>query len=198
MHQARFEIATRGRGTLDISAQVTAAVRAAGITTGLAHVFVHHTSASLLITENADPAVHRDLERVLARLAPDGDPAHVHSLEGPDDMPAHIRSVLTCECERGVCVRCYGRNLATGRPVELGEAATAAPNWNSNPLPEGAGLAALAIWAARAMLSTWRAQCAATRNSRSTEPTSAARRICSSSAPGTPITRLSRTEPNSS
>ncbi len=94
-HQVRFEIATRGRGTVDVTGQVADAVRAAGTDTGIAQVFVHHTSASLLITENADPAVHRDLERVLARLAPDGDPAFEHDDEGPDDMPAHVRAMLT-------------------------------------------------------------------------------------------------------
>jgi secondary thiamine-phosphate synthase enzyme len=93
--QSRFEISTPGRGLVDITPQLLAAVRASGIATGLAHVFIHHTSASLLITENADPAVHRDLERVLARLCPDGDPAHEHDAEGPDDMPAHARAVLT-------------------------------------------------------------------------------------------------------
>ena len=95
IRQSRFELSTPGRGPVDITPQVLAAVRASGIATGLAHVFIHHTSASLLITENADPAVHRDLERVLARLCPDGDPAHEHDAEGPDDMPAHARAVLT-------------------------------------------------------------------------------------------------------
>jgi len=65
------------------------------VQTGLAHVFVQHTSCSLTITENADPDVRRDLETLLARLAPDGDPAYRHDLEGPDDMAAHARSVLT-------------------------------------------------------------------------------------------------------
>lgn len=95
MHQASHEIATRGRGTLEVTGQVADTVRQSGVRTGIAHVFVHHTSASLLITENADPAVHRDLERVLARLAPDGDPDFEHDAEGPDDMPAHVRSMLT-------------------------------------------------------------------------------------------------------
>jgi secondary thiamine-phosphate synthase enzyme len=95
IRQSSFELSTPGRGPVDITPHVLAAVRASGIATGLAHVFIHHTSASLLITENADPAVHRDLERVLARLCPDGDPAHEHDAEGPDDMPAHARSVLT-------------------------------------------------------------------------------------------------------
>lgn len=111
MHQASFEIATRGRGTVDVTGQVAEAVRAAGASTGIAHVFVHHTSASLLITENADPAVHRDLERVLARLAPDGDPAFEHDAEGPDDMPAHVRSMLTA-CSLSVPVT--GGRLALG------------------------------------------------------------------------------------
>jgi secondary thiamine-phosphate synthase enzyme len=63
---------------------------------GICHVFLRHTSASLLVTENADPDVRRDLENFISRMAPDGDPAYLHSMEGPDDMPAHIRSVLTC------------------------------------------------------------------------------------------------------
>jgi len=67
----------------------------AGVQAGLCHVFLRHTSASLLITENADPDVRRDLESYITRLVPDGDPAYLHSMEGPDDMPAHIRSVLT-------------------------------------------------------------------------------------------------------
>jgi secondary thiamine-phosphate synthase enzyme len=93
--QAGLEVSTSGRGTVEITRQVQGVVQAAGIRTGLAHVFLHHTSASLIISENADPAVHRDLERVLARLAPDGDPAFEHDAEGPDDMPAHVRAMLT-------------------------------------------------------------------------------------------------------
>ena len=95
VQQVCLEISTRGRGTCDITAKVAEAVRQSGVAVGVAHVFIHHTSASLLITENADPAVHRDLERVLARLAPDGDPAFEHDDEGPDDMPAHVRAMLT-------------------------------------------------------------------------------------------------------
>lgn len=94
VHQARVEVATRGRGMHDITAQVQAIVRTSGITTGLCHLFIRHTSAALAITENADPRVHGDLERFMARLAPDGDPAWRHDDEGPDDMPAHIRSLL--------------------------------------------------------------------------------------------------------
>lgn len=95
VYQSSLEIATRGRGSVEVSAQVDTCIKSAGITTGLVQVFIHHTSASLLITENADPAVRRDLERVLSRLAPDGDPAFEHDDEGPDDMPAHVRAMLT-------------------------------------------------------------------------------------------------------
>jgi len=93
--QAILEFSTAGRGTHDITAAVAKVVSESGVQTGLAHVFVQHTSCSLTITENADPDVRRDLETLLARLAPDGDPAYRHDLEGPDDMAAHARSVLT-------------------------------------------------------------------------------------------------------
>ena len=92
--QQTLAIATRGRGSQDITAEVAAVVAAAGIDTGLAHVFVRHSSCSLLLTENADPDVRRDLETLFARLAPDGDPAYRHDLEGDDDMAAHARSLL--------------------------------------------------------------------------------------------------------
>ncbi|WP_230970147.1 secondary thiamine-phosphate synthase enzyme YjbQ [Nitrogeniibacter aestuarii] len=94
-YQQQISIETGGRGTRNITEAVDAVVRSSGVDTGLCHVFVQHTSCSLTITENADPDVRRDLETVLARLAPDGDPAYVHDLEGPDDMAAHARSVLT-------------------------------------------------------------------------------------------------------
>ena len=93
--QQQLKIATRGRGLYRLDDQLGRAVRESGIRTGLCHVFVQHTSASLLICENADPQVGRDLEAFLARLVPDGDPLFGHADEGPDDMPAHIRSVLT-------------------------------------------------------------------------------------------------------
>lgn len=94
-YQTILSVDTTGRGTHDITDAVAAAVRAAQVDCGLAQVFVQHTSCSLLITENADPDVRRDLETVLARLAPDGDPAWRHDAEGPDDMAAHVRSMLT-------------------------------------------------------------------------------------------------------
>ena len=93
--QEEINISTQGRGTYDLSQQVQQAVRSSGISTGLCHVVIRHTSASLMICENADPAVMRDLETFMNRQVPDGDPMFTHTAEGPDDMPAHIRSVLT-------------------------------------------------------------------------------------------------------
>ena len=95
VHTGTIELRTRGRALYDVSEQVQRVVRESGIAAGLCTVFVHHTSASLLITENADPDVHRDLEAFMARLVPDGDSLFRHVAEGPDDMPSHVRSVLT-------------------------------------------------------------------------------------------------------
>jgi len=95
IYQTSLQFRTRGRGTTDIVAEVQHAVAASGIRKGLCTVFLQHTSASLILCENADPDVRRDLETLLSRLAPDGDPAYVHDTEGPDDMAAHARSVLT-------------------------------------------------------------------------------------------------------
>ena len=95
MFQAEIEIATKGRGTYELTQRVADAVRSSRVTTGLCHVFTTHTSASLMICENADPDVRRDLETFMADLAPDGDRRFVHTAEGPDDMSAHVRSVLT-------------------------------------------------------------------------------------------------------
>lgn len=94
-HQTQLEFSTAGRGTRNITEAVAQAGKQSGVQTGIAHVFVQHTSCSLTITENADPDVRHDLETVLGRLVPDGDPAYRHDLEGPDDMAAHARSVLT-------------------------------------------------------------------------------------------------------
>lgn len=95
LHQRIINQQTHGRGTYNITAQVRTVVHAAGIRTGLCHLFVQHTSASLIICENADPSVRSDLERFLTRLVPDGDPIYDHTSEGPDDMPAHVRAILT-------------------------------------------------------------------------------------------------------
>jgi secondary thiamine-phosphate synthase enzyme len=93
IHRGDLTVATRGRGTYEITNAVAAIAQKAR--EGLATVFVHHTSASLLICENADPDVRRDLEAFMARLVPDGDRLFTHDAEGPDDMPAHVRTVLT-------------------------------------------------------------------------------------------------------
>ena len=91
----RFTVQTGGRGFRDITGQVQAEVEQSDIQTGLCTLHLQHTSASLLIQENADPDVRRDFERFFARLVPDGDALFSHTLEGPDDMPAHIRTALT-------------------------------------------------------------------------------------------------------
>ncbi len=90
-----IEVATDGRGTYDLTERVQAVVRDSGVQLGLCHVFLPHTSASLMLCENADPDVRRDLETFMSRLVPDGDPTFVHTAEGVDDMPAHVRTVLT-------------------------------------------------------------------------------------------------------
>ena len=95
MHRKEIVIGTRGRGFTELTRQVAAFVTGAGVSQGMCSVFVPHTSASLLLGENADPSVRRDLEAFMARLVPDGDPLYEHDAEGPDDMSAHIRSVLT-------------------------------------------------------------------------------------------------------
>ncbi|HWU86881.1 MAG TPA: secondary thiamine-phosphate synthase enzyme YjbQ [Kofleriaceae bacterium] len=95
VHRGELVIATRGRGTYDITREVARVVSEARVRDGLATVWVHHTSASLIVCENADPAVRRDLEAFVARLVPDGDRLFTHTDEGDDDMPAHVRTVLT-------------------------------------------------------------------------------------------------------
>ena len=95
MTQHTINVQTQGRGLTDITAQISALIDPQSLKTGLAHIFVHHTSASLIIQENADPDVRQDLDAFFARLVPDGDPLFTHVDEGPDDMSAHIRSVLT-------------------------------------------------------------------------------------------------------
>ena len=94
-YQSHIDLHTTGRGLVDITGRVQAAVRESGVDTGLCHVFVQHTSASLVITENADPDVRRDLDAFFERLCPDGDRLFIHTCEGPDDMPAHVRTALT-------------------------------------------------------------------------------------------------------
>jgi secondary thiamine-phosphate synthase enzyme len=95
VHQASLAVRTSGAGLVDVTGQVAAAVEASGVVTGLCTVFVQHTSASLVIQENADPAVRRDMERWMAHVAPEDAHAYEHSDEGEDDMPAHLRATIT-------------------------------------------------------------------------------------------------------
>lgn len=95
VHQVKLTVATHGRGLLDVTGEVRAIVRASGVVTGLCTAFLQHTSASLVIQENADPAVLRDLAKWMERLAPEDPRAYEHDDEGPDDMPAHLRTSVT-------------------------------------------------------------------------------------------------------
>lgn len=93
--QKMLSVSTQGRGSFNITDQVQNIVLGSGFAVGLCHVFVAHTSASLMLCENADPDVRQDLETFMAQLVPDGDAMFLHQDEGPDDMPAHVRTVLT-------------------------------------------------------------------------------------------------------
>lgn len=95
MPTTQFTIRTPGQGLHEITDRVRAAVREAGVREGLCVVFVRHTSCSLTIQENADPSARRDLEAWLNRLVPEHDPLYTHTSEGPDDMPSHIKAILT-------------------------------------------------------------------------------------------------------
>src|SRR5688572_32910749 len=95
IHQQTLEIATRGSGMHNVTAQVDRVVQQSGVREGLCTVFIQHTSASLVIQENADPSARRDLERWLNRLVPEADALFTHTSEGPDDMPSHIKAALT-------------------------------------------------------------------------------------------------------
>lgn len=120
IHQTTLRFDTGGRGTVDITADVRHAVGESGINTGLCSVFVHHTSASLMLCENADPQVRADLEAFMHRLVPDGDSLFRHTAEGPDDMPAHVRSVLT-DSNLTMPVRDGDLDLGTWQGVYLWE-----------------------------------------------------------------------------
>jgi secondary thiamine-phosphate synthase enzyme len=109
IHRGELSVSTRGRGTYDITNEVANIAANSRATIGLATIWVHHTSASLIICENADSAVRRDLDAFFARLVPDGDRLFTHTAEGDDDMPAHVRSVLTA--------------TSIGIPIEAGKLA---------------------------------------------------------------------------
>lgn len=120
VHGAGFVVGTRGRGLYDVTGRVQDAVRGSKVVTGLCTVFVHHTSASLIVNENADPDVLRDLDAFMSRLVPDGDPLFRHTAEGPDDMPSHVRSALT-QTSIAIPVRDGRCDLGTWQGVYLWE-----------------------------------------------------------------------------
>ena len=124
-HRGDLTVATTRRGTYDITRDVSSIVVASGARIGLATVFVHHTSASLIVCENADPDVRRDLDAFFARLVPDGDVIFTHDAEGDDDMPAHVRSVLT-QTSIGVPIEDGKLALGTWQGLYLWEHRTAA------------------------------------------------------------------------
>jgi len=123
-HAESFTIGTRERGTREITEEIQRIVRDSGVSRGLCTIFLHHTSASLILCEDADPSVRRDLERFFARLVPDGDPSFGHTAEGPDDMPAHVRTILT---QNSVTIPVDGRrcDLGTWQGIFLWEHRTA-------------------------------------------------------------------------
>jgi secondary thiamine-phosphate synthase enzyme len=106
-----LSIRVAGQGLHEFTDQVQAAVRESGVKEGLCTLFIQHTSASLLVQENADPSAKRDLERWLNRLVPEGDPFYTHDTEGPDDMPAHIKAALT---QMNLSIPIIGGRLALG------------------------------------------------------------------------------------
>ena len=120
VHQQKLLFSTRGRGTFNISREIDEVIHNSGIRKGICQVFIHHTSASLILCENADPTVRHDLEAFLSRLIPDGDRLFEHTDEGPDDMPAHIRSVLTSS-ELTIPVRAGRLALGTWQGAYLWE-----------------------------------------------------------------------------
>ena len=118
--QYHYTLSTPGRGLINITDIISQFVAQSGVTTGLCHVFLHHTSASLTICENADDLVQRDLEAFMTRLIPDGDSLYQHVDEGPDDMPSHVRTVLT-QSEMGLPITGQALALGTWQGVYLWE-----------------------------------------------------------------------------
>jgi secondary thiamine-phosphate synthase enzyme len=119
-HSVSIRVSTRGRGTYEVTDEVQRAVRGSGIARGLCTVFVHHTSASLIINENADADVRRDLDAFMARLVPDGDALFAHTAEGPDDMPSHVRTALT-QTSLGIPIAGGRCDLGTWQGIYLWE-----------------------------------------------------------------------------
>lgn len=119
-HRDELVIETSARGTYDLTSQIAHVVARSPVRDGVATLFIHHTSASLIICENADPSVRRDLEAFAARLVPDGDPLFEHTDEGDDDMPAHVRSVLT-QTSIGIPIADKKMSLGTWQGIYLWE-----------------------------------------------------------------------------
>ena len=120
IYQESFTVNTQGRGSYDITQQIQSIVSSHDVKVGMCHIFVHHTSASLMLCENADPTVRSDLDAYMARLVPDGDPLFEHTMEGPDDMPAHVRTVLT-QTDLNIPVKSSACLLGTWQGVYLWE-----------------------------------------------------------------------------
>lgn len=126
MHQKQmaFTLQTRGQGLYEFTREAAQHVSSCAMTTGLLHVFCRHTSASLVIQENADPDVQRDLMAFFKKLVPDGDPLFIHTCEGPDDMPAHVKAALT-QTTLTVPITSGGLMLGTWQGIYLFEHRTA-------------------------------------------------------------------------
>ena len=118
--QTEIRIDAKGRGVYDLTQRVQDVVAAAQISIGICNIFIRHTSASLILCENADPAVMVDLETFMQRIAPDGDPSFTHTEEGPDDMPAHVRSILT-QSDLTIPIRDGRCDLGTWQGIYLWE-----------------------------------------------------------------------------
>lgn len=125
MFQTQLSFETRPRGWLPITREVERAVAGSGLQAGLCHLFLQHSSATLAITENADPAVRADLERWMRRAVPDGDALFAHDTEGPDDMPAHVRNLLV-GCQTSIPFSDGRLLLGTWQGLYLWEARTQA------------------------------------------------------------------------
>ncbi|MDH5387367.1 MAG: secondary thiamine-phosphate synthase enzyme YjbQ [Gammaproteobacteria bacterium] len=120
VHQQQLRFSTDGRGTYNISQQISDVIQKSAIQSGICQIFIQHTSASLILCENADPTVRSDLDAFMKRLVPDGDSLFKHKDEGPDDMPAHVRTVLT-ESSLSIPV-CEGKaNLGIWQGIYLWE-----------------------------------------------------------------------------
>jgi secondary thiamine-phosphate synthase enzyme len=122
--QGSLVVETKGRGLVDVTGRLRQFLAEEGVSDGLLTVFIRHTSASLLVQENADPTVRSDLERFFAALVPDGDPRFEHDAEGPDDMPAHVRAALT-QTQLSIPVRGGAPQLGTWQAVYVFEHRTA-------------------------------------------------------------------------